>query len=440
MIFRPDGGNVIESTPLGCQGWRAALRFMRQCVSSINVERYFMPSKMPLCRYRSRSDKVANIGVAPPSPLEAAPNAIQKVCLIGPVQPFRGGVAQYTTQLHRALTGRADLLTLSFKRQYPAWLFPGQSERDPEYAGYMEPGVQYLIDPYRPDSWWRAVERIRQYGVEQVIISWWTTYWFLCFGAIARRLRRYGIRVTFLCHNVQDHEGFWFNTWAAWLALRQGDDYLVHAEQQRAQMTLLYGNLPIQVHPHPIYSHFPNACGALPRRALLELLFYGFVRPYKGVDILLKALAAIPDRGIFLTIAGEIWGGGMNLDAEVRAMGLGDRVEIRAHYHSEQKTAQLFARADAVVLPYRHASASGVLALAYHYNKPVVVTRVGGLPDMVAEGLSGFVVPPADPQALAVAIEACRGFKPCPKILAQLKQRLSWDSLAESLIAVPMRP
>jgi glycosyltransferase involved in cell wall biosynthesis len=317
--------------------------------------------------------------------------------------------------------GCCDVVTLSFTRQYPGWLFPGQDERDPDYDGYREPGVDYSIDPYRVDSWFRAVKRLRQRGVEQVVLPWWTAYWSLCFGLIAQRLRRQGIRITFLCHNVQDHEHSWLSSQAASGTLRFGDDYLVHAQRQREQLRALYGPVSVKVHPHPIYTHFPAARRALHRRADLELLFYGFVRPYKGVDVLLEALRRCPDLDYRLTIAGEIWGGKTDLDAAVRAAGLGHRVELRPHYHGEAETAELFARADCVVLPYRNASASGVVALAYHYDKPVVVTRVGGLAEVIEEGLSGFVVPPEDPQALVQALLACRGFSACPRALARLK-------------------
>lgn len=358
--------------------------------------------------------------------------------MIGPVRPFRGGVAQYMTQLHRALSLGEDLMTLSFTKQYPSWLFPGQDERDPDYAGYLEPGVDYSISPYRIDSWQRALTRLRRSGVEQVILPWWTAYWSLCFAFIAWQLRRAGIRVTFLCHNVQDHEHSWLSSRAAALVLRLGDDYLVHSELQREQLRALRGPTSVKVHPHPIYTEFPAAQGLLHRRANLELLFYGFVRPYKGVDVLLAALAECPDLDYHLTIAGEVWGSRTDLDALVRAANLGPRVEIRPHYHNEAETAELFARADAVVLPYRNASASGVLALAYHYDKPVVVTRVGGLPEVVEEGLSGFVVPPEDPHALAQAVLACQGFHACPQTLARLKQRMSWASLAQTLTEPPV--
>ena len=371
---------------------------------------------------------------------EDARTGLARVGLIGPIQPFRGGVAQYTTQLHRALAGQVDLVTLSFRRQYPAWLFPGSSDRDPEYIHHRESGVAYCIDPYRPDSWLGAVGYLRRQGVAQVVITWWTAYWFLCFGVIARRLRSAGIRVTFLCHNVQDHEDHWFNQKAARFAVRQADDYLVHGERQRAQLRELYGRVPIKVHAHPIYSQFPSPIGTMARRAALEVLFYGFVRPYKGVDVLIEAVGLLSDQPLFLTIAGEVWGAGPDWDATVRAAGLADRVEIRPYYHGEQETAELFARADVVVLPYRSASASGVVALAYHYDRPVVVTRVGALPDVVEEGASGFVVAPSDPRALAAVLRACVGFKPSKEALARLKRRMSWASLAATLVEAPVQP
>jgi glycosyltransferase involved in cell wall biosynthesis len=176
----------------------------------------------------------------------------------------------------------------------------------------------------------------------------------------------------------------------------------------------------------------------MPREHALELLFFGFVRPYKGLDVLLEALAMLPrDLDVRLTVAGEFWHGAEEARAQISRLGIGNRVTIVDRYLPQEEVADYFARADAIVLPYRSATGSGVVAIAYHYEKPVIVTAVGGLPDVVEEGVTGFLVPPEDPRALADTIArlpdadldrmavAARRFK---------ESRLSWAGMARTVL------
>ncbi len=119
------------------------------------------------------------------------------VALIGPILPFRGGIAQHTTMLHRALQKQADVLTISFTRQYPTWLFPGESDRDPGYDNHVESGVEYLVDSINPLTWRKAITRILNYGAETVVIPWWTIYWTPCFFYIVRKLKKENIKIVF---------------------------------------------------------------------------------------------------------------------------------------------------------------------------------------------------------------------------------------------------
>ena len=172
-----------------------------------------------------------------------------------------------------------------------------------------------------------------------------------------------------------------------------------------------------------------------PRRGSLDLLFYGFVRPYKGLDLLVEAMALTAD-DVYLTIAGEFWDGERQIRERISALGLGSRVELRPRYHSEEETAELFARCDVVALPYRSATGSGVVPIAYHYNKPVIVSRVGGLPDVVHEGETGRLVEPGDVEALAAAIKSMTRTEAesmIPAIQA-MKSSMTWSSLAAALL------
>lgn len=360
----------------------------------------------------------------------------QRIVLIGPMLPFRGGIAQHTTMLYRALKQRCEILAISFSRQYPAWLFPGESDRDPDYVGYREAGVAYLIDSLNPVTWRRALKVIRRFAPQAVIIPWWTVYWAFCFHHIAAALKRLGVPVIFVCHNVVEHETIvWKRLLTSWV-LATTDRFAVHTRQDRDNLLSVLPGARVLTHPLPVFDQFPTAIGALPPRAGLELLFFGFVRPYKGLDVLLGAMALIKDHDIMLTVAGEFWSDETAYRQQVERLGLSAMVEMQPGYHSEAATAELFARADVVVLPYRSATGSAIIPLAYHYGKPVIATRVGGLPDVVSPGRTGVLVAPDSPRAFADAItgisrEKARAMGPA---IQEFTRALSWGSLAEGIM------
>ena len=358
--------------------------------------------------------------------------AAGKVVLVGPVLPYRGGIAQHTTMLHRALVERGAGFTLSFTRQYPRFLFPGEDDRDPAYADHSEPGVEYLIDSVNPLTWRKAVKRLVASGATTVVFPWWHVYWSFCFGYMSWALRRRGLEVVFFCHNVVEHESAaWKSVLTRWV-LKHADRCVVHTREDEANLLQLIPDVKIAVHPHPIYDQFPPALGRLPRRANLELLFYGFVRPYKGLDVLIEAMAEVKG-DVMLTVAGEFWKGEESVRERIEELGLGDRIELRPHYHTDEETAELFSRADVVVLPYRSATGSGVVPIAYHYEKPVIATRVGGLPDVIIEDETGWLVEPESPQALAKVIGQLSRQRvlACQPGIQKMKAGMTWASLAE---------
>ncbi|GBE33595.1 D-inositol 3-phosphate glycosyltransferase [bacterium BMS3Bbin06] len=356
--------------------------------------------------------------------------------LLGPVYPYRGGIAQHTTMLHRELNIRCRLLTVSFKRQYPAWLYPGRSDLDMKYIGYKEPGVSYIMDSLNPVTWLKTCRLFVEHSTKAVIMPWWTVFWAVCFGSVIKRLHQRNIKVLFLCHNVMDHES---SAWKAILASRvlsRVQNFLVHTKNDAEKLKAINPEAEIIVHPHPVYNHFPVINERPTRRARLELLFFGFVRPYKGVDILLKTMELIKGEDVFLTIAGEWWGSDKAVRKVLHESAVSNKVEVIDRYLSEHETAELFSRTDVVVLPYTNATVTGVIPLAYHYGKPVIVSDVGGLSDQVEDGVTGRLVRPEDPYALA---EVIREFLLNPALIPEDSIRrfvsgMTWESLSLSII------
>ncbi|MCP5372507.1 MAG: glycosyltransferase [Hyphomicrobiales bacterium] len=352
--------------------------------------------------------------------------------MVGPVWPYRGGIAQHTSMLCRALAAQCRVKVLSFSRQYPRVLFPGASDRDPTAAALDVGEVEFVLDSIGPWTWRRAVARIAAVQPDLVVMPWWTFFMAPCMGSLARACRRRGLPVRMFCHNSADHErSRWKGALTRW-ALGKADSFVAQTRQDADNLRRDYPGTPVLVHPHPIYDQFPDPPSVPPRRAKLELLFFGLVREYKGLDVLIEALGRLPDLDYKATVAGEFWWGRDQIEARIAELGLGDRVEMLPRYVSDEEAASLFARADAVVLPYRSATGSGVIPLAYHYRKPVVVTRVGGLPDVVDEGRTGLIVPPDSPDALAAAITDLPGLLAgdVAGAIDGLKKSLTWDGLA----------
>ncbi|MEE8575399.1 MAG: glycosyltransferase [Thermodesulfobacteriota bacterium] len=359
----------------------------------------------------------------------------KRVALLGPTLPYRGGIAQYITTLNRIFASRTDLLTVSFKRQYPKLLYPGESDLDPDYTNHKEPGVLYEVDSLNPLTWLRVCRRLVSHRPEAVIISWWTVFWAPCFGFIARYLKRRSIKVIFICHNVVDHESAaWKIRLTRWV-ISNGSAFLIHCKNDGEKLNELVPGAKTVFHLYPGYDKFPEPKGTLPRRAKLELLFFGFVRPYKGLDILIDAMELLKGEEIFLTVAGEWWDGGDGLRARLNS--LGGKAEVIDRFVTEDETAELFSRADVVVIPYRNSTGSGIVPLAYRYGKPVIATSVGGLPDVIDDGLSGFLVSPEDPEALAGAIRKFLGGErpDLSKGIKNAASRMTWEGLAKTLLS-----
>lgn len=326
--------------------------------------------------------------------------------LIGSLLPFRGGVAQHTTMLHRALIEKTKLVTVSFKRQYPNWIYPGKSNFEPDYnKEYREKGVHYILDPLNPFSWIRAGNLIKNNNTKLAIIPWWTIFWAPCFVFIAQYLKKNGIKILFLCHNILCHENAFWKLGLTRKVLSLGDHFLVDNTKNAEILSLLLPDANISIHPMPSFHNFPPAKKLLPRRSKLELLFFGFVRPYKGVDMLLEAMHFLKDRDLFLTIAGEWWISDKKSKEFIEKKQLSPKIEIVNRYLRAEEVSEYFSRADVIILPYKDASGTGVIPLAYHYGKPVIATNVGGLPELVEDKISGLLIPPNDSIALAGAIE-----------------------------------
>lgn len=365
------------------------------------------------------------------------------IAVLGPVYPYRGGIAHYTARLVRALAEAGEeVLTVNLTRQYPSALFPGSSQEDGSKQPF-ETVSERWVDSMRPDTWFRTVARLRRRGVKKLVIQWWHPYFAPSFGTIGRLARRAGIEVVFVCHNVEPHEGTPFDRLALMWAYGGADRFVVHAQAERSKMERYAAGRPVAVVAHPVYDLFAEVASPDPAAARAELglgaeeevlLFFGLIRPYKGLDVLLRAMPEIlAKRPVKLVVAGECYGDDKPLHALIAELGIGAALKLDLKYVPNEAVATYMVAADAVVVPYLHATQSGIVQVAYAFGKPVITTRVGGIPEVVWEGETGLLVPPSDPVALAAAVERFFAEKLAAPFAAGIARRLpelSWEHLA----------
>lgn len=355
-----------------------------------------------------------------------------EVVVVGPTPPFRGGIAKYNSLLMRALGDRARCY--SFKRQYPRILYPGKSDRDPAYsAEYREPRTRYVLDSINPFSWYRASREIASLVPRTVVFHWWTFFLAPCFAGLMLLLRRRNISFVVVVHNFSDHEGNFLKTALSKAFLGLGNAFLTHSEEHARLLRATYPQARLARRAIPVYDQESTPEGLMAKRGRLELLFFGFIRPYKGLDVLVEAIRMLGDESVHLTIVGETWGGGAAIADSCRGL---SNIELHLHYVSDSDAAEFFARADFVVLPYKSASGSAVAALAFHFGKPVIASNVGGLADVVENGRNGILVPPSDARALSIVISGLdrQSASQLAKGAKDFKESNSWSNLAEEII------
>lgn len=364
---------------------------------------------------------------------------LQKVIVLGPVTPYRGGIAHHTTQLANALAGLSEVAVISFARLYPGWLYPGKFQKEKSHLKLIPP-AEFLLDSINPLAWHKTIKRISAQRPDSVIIPWWTFFLAPCLLYVANRIGKLGIPVVFFCHNVVDHEASLWKRLLAKMVLYQGASFVVQTREEESGLRDLLGEIDVMYHPHPVYDQFPPAQGLLKRRARMELLFYGFIRPYKGLDMLLEAMSGLEDLDVRLSVVGEPWGKeAVDWERRIHEQGIGDVVEFVPRYVSEEESAEYFARADAIVLPYRSATGTGVVAAAYHYRKPVIASNVGGLRDVVIDGETGILVEPATAERLRVAIRkfAAEGIPGATENIGKAISGMTWEHLAGQILQHP---
>ena len=329
----------------------------------------------------------------------------EQILIIGPAHPYRGGLAAFNERLAREFQKEGhNVVIYTFTLQYPSFLFPGKTQ----YSDGLNPKeleIKEAINSINPFNWIAVGRKIRSEKPDMVIFSYWMSFMAPCFGTIARIVKKdRDIKCIGLIHNMIPHEpnimdrifpSYFVNAMDSFVALSEsvvGDI----AKYDRK-------NRPKSFSPHPIYDHYGeiiNRESALSKLTLDKekryLLFFGFIRAYKGLDLLLEAFAdeRLRKYNLKLIIAGEFYEDEKPYMEKIKNLGIEKDVELRTFFIPDTEVNACFCAADMVVQPYKTATQSGVTQIAYYFNKPMLVTNVGGLAEIAPDGKVGYVVPP----------------------------------------------
>lgn len=377
-------------------------------------------------------------------------DARRRIALVGPSYPYRGGIAHFVDSLNAELVSRGhQTLVVSFRRQYPALLFPGTSQfeadAEAEAQGSPDPArAVRVLDSINPLSWRRAAALVQTDRSDLAVLNHWMPFFAPAMGTLARRLRKEGVKTVLVVHNALPHERHPGDVQLTRYVLTATDGVISLSEDVRSRLLETFGKDSRMV-PHPIYTRFGNAPDQATARSTLNIpamakvmLFFGFVRHYKGLDILLEAMIEIvrkvPDA--FLIVAGEFYEDVNGYVGTVSRLGIERYVRFDDGYVAGHLVPSYFAAADVVVQPYRTATQSGVAQIAFNYDRPVITTEVGGLPEIVEHDVTGIVVDEPAPHPVADAV--IRFFSDGVKSrmiseIAKRRGRRSWAALAEEI-------
>ena len=367
-----------------------------------------------------------------------------KIAILSCFHPFRGGIAQFNANLYEELGKAHDVRAYNFSRQYPDFLFPGKTQYVTDNDEAVSFEAQALLDTANPLSWGRTAREIRRWGPDVLLVRYWMSWFAPSLGEVARKMAP-GCKVIGILDNVIPHERHWFDAPLTRWFLKGLDGAVTLCEEVREDLLALRPDIPHAVIPHPIYTHFGQKVPReeAERRLGLPsgrrtLLFFGLIREYKGLDILLQAFDLLDSR-YQLVIAGEPYGSFDKYQKLIDGGRAPEDVHVFPEFIRDPEVKYYFSAADLTVLPYRSATQSGISSVSCHFIVPLVVTDVGGLRETVGARGTGIVCDAGTPECIAAAInryfdDPDQQIHLCECMAAE-KERLSWSRFAQDLTA-----
>lgn len=371
---------------------------------------------------------------------------VKSIAILGPSWPFRGGIAASSELLARAWQAKGDQVALhTFTEQYPSFLFPGSTQ----FTDTLKPedlSIYRTLHGYQPLNWIKAGRVLAKANYDLLLIRYWLPALAPALGTVASMVKRHSnTTICALVDNLFPHEARPLDRYLSQYFIRQPDAFLTLSHVVEAQLSDLVDK-PVCYTPHPVYDAYGPRIDQSEARRRLHLpdvhenpllLFFGFIRKYKGLDLLLSALKSdrIRHSNLKVVIAGEWYDQKEAYASLLNDPEIVDKIILRDHFIPDRDIATYLSAVDAVVQPYRSATQSGISAIAYAYDKPLISTNVGGLAEIIDDAQTGFLCKP-EPEDIAIAIQrwlAVADPTPMAKAIAEKKKAMSWSSCVDAI-------
>jgi glycosyltransferase involved in cell wall biosynthesis len=366
-----------------------------------------------------------------------------KIIILSTAYPLRGGIAHFIGLLYKELVKTNEVKVITFKRQYPSILFPGKSQIESGDTAEQIP-AEVLVDSINPFNWLAVGLKIKKEKPGLLIFKFWMPFFAPCFGTISRLAKKNNItKVLTICDNVIPHEKKPGDIALTKYFFNAVDYFILLSEKVRNDLLTLKPGAKNKFLPHPVYSNFGQAVNKNDAKKHLNItgdrliLFFGFIRDYKGLDILLKAMALLKnDLNVKLVIAGEFYSNEHKYLKIIDDLGIKENLLMFTDFIPTSEVKYYFSAADCIILPYRDATQSGIVQIATNFCKPVIAANVGGIGEVIENGKTGFIVEKENPEALAGAIKKFylenREEEFVENIAVEVK-KYSWESFVSGL-------
>jgi len=366
-----------------------------------------------------------------------------KIDVIGPTYPNKGGIAHYNTLMCEHLAKKHKVKCYSFKRLYPKLLYPGRDQLDKDSNSKIKTDSDRFIDSMNPFTWLKVFNKVRKDKPDLLIMPWWTSLlspMFFTWAFLTKTLTK--TKVLFLCHNVLPHERKFFDKPLTKITYLFSDFFVTHSKKDRDDLFGMIKGANVKVGAHPTYDVFNqkqwDKDGVKKELGLKGdvILFFGYVRPYKGLQYLIEAMPKIlKKKDLTLIIVGEFWSPTKEeVTKRLKELNIEKNVKIFDEYVPNEEVGKYYSASDIVVLPYTSATNSGIVQTAFGFNIPVIVSNEGGLPEVVIDEKTGYIVPTENSNEIAKTVLRYykdRNHIDFAKNIEKDKKRFEWDRIVE---------
>jgi glycosyltransferase involved in cell wall biosynthesis len=370
-----------------------------------------------------------------------------KITILSAAYPYRGGLSHFTYLLYKELIKEHEVNVVTFKLQYPELLFPGKAQTEPEVEGEQRIPTERLINSINPFNWVTAGVKIKDSEPDILLINFWLPFFGPSFGTIARIVKsNKKTKIITIVHNVKPHEKRIGDHILTRYLFTCVDYFVLLSRKLEGDLKMIRIDARFKTLFHPVYSIFGDRVEKETAREYLKvkgekiILFFGFIREYKGLDNLLRAFAILKERtNIKLIVAGEYYSNEEHYTKLIDELNIRDDMFLFNSFIATTDVKYFFSAADVVILPYNHATQSGIVQIANNFLKPVIATDVGAMAEAVLNNKTGFLIPPKNPEILAETIEKFYNENKEEEFVNNIRresERFSWENFVNGILGV----